>query len=152
MAEGRSTTSSSGAVLDEVRLAEAVAAGSCQLTEAATDMNTYLAGQVADASHTEVIGPLLGASGGSGVVRFAGREVASWGDPSVPEMAFSATKSVASVAAGIAYDTGLLVPEQPVREVLLIEQRGLQRPVLGGLFRDGRGAQRGQPPRPAELA
>jgi CubicO group peptidase (beta-lactamase class C family) len=119
MAAARVTTSSSGAVLDEVRLAEAVAVGTGQWTEAAADMDTYLAGQVADVSHTEVIGPLLGASGGSGVVRFAGREVASWGDPSVPEMAFSATKSVASVAAGIAYDAGLLVPEQRVREVVL---------------------------------
>jgi len=118
MTEEGSTTRGSHAALDEVRLAEAIAAGTGHWTEAAADMDTYLAGQVADASHTEVIGPLLAASGGSGVVRFAGREVASWGDPSVPEMAFSATKSVASVAAGIAYDAGLLVSEQRVREVL----------------------------------
>ncbi|WP_245607119.1 serine hydrolase domain-containing protein [Pseudonocardia spinosispora] len=110
--------SGSGAVLDEFRLAEAIAARTGRWTRAAADMRTYLAAQVTDTDHTEVVGPLLDAGGGSGVVRFAGREVATWGDPSVPEMAFSATKSVASVAAGIAYDAGLLIPEQRVCEVL----------------------------------
>ncbi|MFE0025950.1 serine hydrolase domain-containing protein [Amycolatopsis sp. NPDC059021] len=111
-------TSASGAVLDQAKLSRAIETTTCTWTEAARDMESYLATQVADASHTEVIGPLLDAADGSGVVRFGGREVATWGDPSRPEMAFSATKSVASVVAGAAYDAELLVPHQPVHDVL----------------------------------
>jgi CubicO group peptidase (beta-lactamase class C family) len=87
-------------------------------TREARDIASYLASQVGDDSHREVVGPLLPASGGSGVVRCGGEEVASWGDPDVPEMAFSATKTVLSVVAGVAHDSGLLRPEQPVREVV----------------------------------
>lgn len=119
------TTSGAGGTdptLDPARLADAIDEGTREWTESAADMPSYLAGQVADAGHTEVLGPLLGATGGSGVVRFAGREVARWGDPTVPEMAFSATKSVASVVAGVVYDAGLLVPGQPVREVVALPE------------------------------
>ena len=87
-------------------------------TSQARDIDSYLAAQVDDATERDVIGPLLAASGGSGVVLHGGREVGRWGDPAVPEMAFSATKSVVSVVAGVAYDTGLLVPDQRVSEVL----------------------------------
>jgi CubicO group peptidase (beta-lactamase class C family) len=88
------------------------------LTTAAVDIERYLAAQVADDSHREVVGPLLAASGGSGVVRVGSCEAASWGDPDVAEMAFSVTKSVVSVVAGLAFDDGLLVPDQPVHEVV----------------------------------
>ena len=91
--------------------------GACWTRDAA-DIETYLAGQVADASHREVVGPLLAARGASGVVRVADREVAAWGDPDVPEMAFSVTKTVVSVVAGLAFDDGLLVPDQPVHQVV----------------------------------
>jgi len=37
-----------------------------------------------------------------------GAVVASWGDPTRVEMAFSATKSVLSLVAGVAYDDGTL--------------------------------------------
>ena len=87
-------------------------------TRSAADIDTYLAAQVADDSHREVVGPLLAASGGSGVVRVGGQAVASWGDPGVPEMAFSVTKSVVSVVAGLAFDDGLLVPDQPVHQAV----------------------------------
>ncbi|MHB1510870.1 MAG: serine hydrolase domain-containing protein [Acidimicrobiales bacterium] len=87
-------------------------------TQEATEIDTYLARQVADDRHREVIGPLVPASGGSGVLLAEGHEVASWGDPDVAEMAFSATKSVVSAVAGCAFDDGLLRPEQPVHEVL----------------------------------
>lgn len=79
-------------------------------------MDEYLSAQVDDATHREVVGPLLPAQGGSGVVRVGGREVAAWGDPDVAEMAFSVTKSVVSVVAGLAYDDGLLVLDHPVHE------------------------------------
>ena len=58
-------------------------------------------------------------------MRVGGREAASWGDPQVPEMAFSVTKSVVSVVAGVAFDDGLLVPDQLVHEVVdVAEFRG----------------------------
>jgi CubicO group peptidase (beta-lactamase class C family) len=72
------------------------------------DMAAYLAEQVSDQSHRDVTGPLLDGSGASGVVVHGGRTVGSWGDPAVPEMLFSATKSVVSLVAGVAYDQGLL--------------------------------------------
>ncbi|WP_338082350.1 serine hydrolase [Ferrimicrobium acidiphilum] len=89
-------------------------------TEEAVEIDAYLARQVSDDSHREVIGPLVPASGGSGVVLVEGREVASWGDPDVAEMAFSATKSVVSAVAGCAFDDGLLRPEEPVYEVVVL--------------------------------
>ena len=92
------------------------APGAGRVTDA--DIETYLVAQVSDTSHRDVVGPLLAASGASGVVRVAGREVAALGDPDVPEMAFSVTKSVVSVVAGLAFDDGLLVPDQPVHEVV----------------------------------
>jgi CubicO group peptidase (beta-lactamase class C family) len=106
----------------EVRtaLGDVVGRYSSRWTRDAVDIATYLSRQVDDASHREVVGPLLAASGGSGVVYFAGEEVASWGDPDVAEMAFSATKSVVSVVAGVAYDQGLLRPDQPIAEAIAL--------------------------------
>ena len=104
--------------VDRERLARVVERFSASWTRDAADIETYLAGQVADASHRDVVGPLLPARGASGVVRVADREVAAWGDPDVPEMAFSVTKTVVSVVAGLAFDDGLLVPDQPVHQVV----------------------------------
>lgn len=104
--------------LDGSQLQEVLRARTSVWTSSAQDIEAYLAAQVDDATERDVIGPLLAASSGSGVVLHSGREVGRWGDPSVPEMAFSATKSVVSVVAGVAFDTGLLVPAQRVSEVL----------------------------------
>ncbi|UMP03663.1 serine hydrolase [Amycolatopsis sp. EV170708-02-1] len=97
----------------------AAAAQQARVTPGIEDMASYLESQVADASHREVIGPVLPASGASGVVVHGGERVASWGDPDVPEMAFSATKSVVSTVAGLAFDAGL-IPDlhRPVTETL----------------------------------
>lgn len=108
--------------VDGAALAQVVAEAGARWTSNAADIESYLAAQVADASHREVVGPLLAASGGSGVVRVGGREAASWGDADAPEMAFSVTKSVVSVVAGVAFDDGLLVPDQPVHEVVDVPQ------------------------------
>jgi CubicO group peptidase (beta-lactamase class C family) len=92
--------------LDSVR-----AAGDEQrrrVTPGLANMADYLAQQVKDRSHREILGPLLPASGASGVVLHRGQPIAQWGDPFTPEMAYSVTKSVVSTVAGIAYDTGLL--------------------------------------------
>lgn len=104
--------------VDQQGLARIVREFSVRWTSAAADIETYLAAQVSDTSHREVVGPLLAAHGASGVVRVGGREVAAWGDPDVPEMAFSVTKSFVSVVAGLAFDDGLLVPDQPVHQVV----------------------------------
>jgi CubicO group peptidase (beta-lactamase class C family) len=79
-----------------------------RVTQGIEDMDDYLERQVSDTSHREVLGPLLAASGASGVVAHQGTVIAAWGDPAVPEMLFSATKSVVSTVAGIAFDQGLL--------------------------------------------
>ncbi|RNF93296.1 serine hydrolase domain-containing protein [Streptomyces botrytidirepellens] len=79
------------------------------------DMAAYLDAQVADASHREVIGPLLDGGGASGVVVRRGAVIASWGDPARVEMAYSATKSVLALVAGVAHDDGLLELDEPVR-------------------------------------
>ncbi|QWZ09691.1 serine hydrolase [Nocardioides panacis] len=78
------------------------------------DMASYLATQVGDASHRDVLGPLLDGAGPSGVVVRRGTVLASWGDPTRVEMAFSVTKSVLSLVAGIAHDDGLLHLDEPV--------------------------------------
>ena len=111
-----------GAELDVSALGRLVQAWSRDWTREAVDAPAYLAAQVSDASHRDVVGPLLPATGGSGVVRHRGRQVAGWGASAQPEMAFSATKSVVSLVAGVAYDEGLLVPEQPVGDVLDLPQ------------------------------
>jgi CubicO group peptidase (beta-lactamase class C family) len=53
--------------------------------------------------------------------------LASWGDPGREEMAFSATKSVLSVVAGLAFDDGLLRLEEPVCQAVDLPQFGSAR-------------------------
>ena len=77
------------------------------------DMESYLAAAVSDVSHREVLGPLLNGGGASGVVLRRGAVVASWGDPASAEMAFSATKSILALVAGVAFDDGLLRLDEP---------------------------------------
>jgi CubicO group peptidase (beta-lactamase class C family) len=98
--------------LDAVRRAardqsERVTAGIHRIDE-------YCAAQNRDDSHRDVIGPQLTGTGASGVVVCDGVAVAEWGDPHVPEMAFSVTKSVLSLVAGLAFDDGLLRLDDPV--------------------------------------
>jgi CubicO group peptidase (beta-lactamase class C family) len=86
-----------------------------RVTPGIEDMAKYLTKQVQDESHREVSGPLLPASGASGVIVHGDEVVAGWGDPAAPEMAFSATKSVVSMVAGVAVRSGLLRDvEEPV--------------------------------------
>lgn len=91
----------------------------------AGDMASYLAAAVSDVSHRDVVGPLLNGGGASGVVLRRGAVVASWGDPARTEMAFSATKSVLALVAGVAFDEGLLRLDEPVcRSVSLPQLAG----------------------------
>ena len=87
-------------------------------TPGAADLAAYLPAQVSDASHREVVGPLLDGGGASGVVLHRGQRIAAWGDPSRPEMAFSATKSVVALVAGVAFDRGLLTLGQRVTDTV----------------------------------
>ncbi|MEE4590205.1 serine hydrolase domain-containing protein, partial [Streptomyces antimycoticus] len=87
-------------------------------------MKSYLAAQVGDVSHREVLGPLLNGQGASGVVVRRGVVLASWGDPGRTEMAFSATKSVLSLVAGLAFDDGLLRLDEPVCRSVDLRQFG----------------------------
>lgn len=86
------------------------------------DMASYLATQVGDVSHRDVLGPLLDGSGASGVVVRRGTVLASWGDPTRVEMAFSATKSVLSLLAGVAHDDGMLSLDEPVSRLVDLPQ------------------------------
>lgn len=67
----------------------------------------------------EVIGPLPERRGDpNGLVIKDGYVVAEWGDTHAVDLAFSVTKSFLSTAAGVAYDRGLLDPEDPVAETV----------------------------------
>ncbi|WP_093911924.1 serine hydrolase [Streptomyces sp. cf386] len=100
--------------VDEAALVRAVRAQAGRPVAGVDDMASYLADQVSDASHREVIGPLLDGQGAGGVVVRRGAVLASWGDPARAEMAYSATKSVLSLVAGVAFDDGRLRPDEPV--------------------------------------
>ena len=100
--------------VDLAAVESAVAQQAARPVDGVGDMASYLATQVGDASHRDVLGPLLDGSGASGVVVRRGAMLASWGDPSRVEMAFSATKSVLSLVAGVAYDDGALRLDDPV--------------------------------------
>ncbi|MFE6685671.1 serine hydrolase domain-containing protein [Streptomyces sp. NPDC057743] len=108
--------------VDDDALARAVRRQADRPVPGVEDMATYLAAQVADASHREVLGPLLNGGGPSGVIARRGRVVASWGDPHRVEMAFSATKSVLSLVAGVGFDDGLLGLDEPVHESVRLPQ------------------------------
>jgi CubicO group peptidase (beta-lactamase class C family) len=95
-------------MIDLGAVAAACSAQAGRQTPGIDDMESYLAAQVADTSHREVTGPLLPGTGASGVVVHQGRTVGEWGDPTVPEMCFSATKSFVTVVAGVAHRDGLL--------------------------------------------
>ncbi|MFE7276631.1 serine hydrolase domain-containing protein [Streptomyces sp. NPDC057623] len=102
--------------VDEAALSRAVRAQAGRSVAGVGDMASYLADQVSDAAHREVVGPLLDGRGAGGVVLRGGAVLASWGDPARVEMAFSATKSVLSLVAGVAFDDGALRLDEPVVE------------------------------------
>ena len=108
--------------VDAPGLARAVRDQSGRPVAGVEDMASYLAGAVSDVSHREVVGPLLDGAGASGVVLRRGAVIARWGDPARPEMAFSATKSVLSLVAGVAFDDGLLRLDESVGQSVSLPQ------------------------------
>ncbi|MFG2098511.1 serine hydrolase domain-containing protein [Streptomyces sp. NPDC048612] len=108
--------------VDAAGLARAARAQSERPVPGVEDMASYLAAQVSDDSHRDVVGPLLDGQGAGGVVLRRGVVVASWGDPAQEEMAFSATKSVLSLVAGVAFDDGRLRLDEPVCRLVDLPQ------------------------------
>ena len=104
------------------RLERAVLRQSGRPVAGAADMASYLAAAVSDSSHREVVGPLLDGGGPSGVVLRRGVVIARWGNLARPEMAFSATKSVLSLVAGVAFDDGLLRLDEPAGQSVSLPQ------------------------------
>ena len=97
-----------GAGHTEPALVAVVEAAAGRESAGPRDMRSYVGGILSAQTHAEVIGPLRDGSGASGVVVHRGVVVGEWGDPSVIEMCFSATKTYLSVVAGVAFDRGLL--------------------------------------------
>jgi CubicO group peptidase (beta-lactamase class C family) len=100
--------------MDLEAIQRAVRDQSVRVTAGIERIDEYCAAQNRDESHRDVVGPQLPGTGASGVVMCDGVVVAEWGDPHVPEMAFSVTKSVLSLVAGTAFDDGLLALDEPV--------------------------------------
>ncbi|GAA3487141.1 serine hydrolase domain-containing protein [Streptomyces cremeus] len=118
----RSTAADPWQGVDADALAHAARAQARRPVPGVQDMAAYLDAQVSDASHREVLGPLLDGRGPSGVVLRHGTAIARWGDPTRVEMAYSATKSVLSLTAGIAYDDGFLRLDEPVHRSLAVHR------------------------------
>lgn len=93
----------------------------------------------------EAIGPFRERGDPTGLVIRGGYIVAEWGDPERVDMTFSVTKSFLSSTVGLAYDRGLLRPDEPVyHRMAPIE-------VLGtDLAGPGRGAEDREARRPRE--
>jgi CubicO group peptidase (beta-lactamase class C family) len=100
--------------IDLAAIRAAVRAQAGRVTPGIDDLHSYMKSQTNDASHREIIGPMLPATGASGLVAHRGVVLATWGEYETPEMLFSGTKSLVSTVAGLAFDDGLLVPQAPV--------------------------------------
>lgn len=109
-------------MIDQAAIDAACRGQAQRQTQGIGDIASYLADQVGDHSHRDVIGPLLAGTGASGLVLHEGRVVGSWGDPDTPEMLFSATKSFVSLVAGVAFGEGRLDPARPVAEVVELSE------------------------------
>jgi CubicO group peptidase (beta-lactamase class C family) len=66
----------------------------------------------------EVLGPTKSRGPASGLVVRGGAMAASWGEPERADMTFSAAKSYLSLLAGVAFDRGLLRPDECVGETV----------------------------------
>jgi CubicO group peptidase (beta-lactamase class C family) len=59
-------------------------------------------------------GPVQARGGVSGLIRIAGKEVASWGEPDRADLTFSVAKTYLALLAGVAQGRGLLDPAQTI--------------------------------------
>ena len=74
--------------------------------------------QTDPAPYNRLFGPIHGRGGVSGVIRQHGQVLATWGEPDRADLTFSVAKAYLALIAGLAYDDGLLVPEQRISDAL----------------------------------
>lgn len=65
-----------------------------------------------------LFGPVHPRGGISGVIAQKGRCLKTFGDPQRSDLTFSVAKAYLALLAGVAYDRGVLVPDQPIAEIL----------------------------------
>ncbi len=106
---------------DREAIAGAVRRQAARQTGGIEDIAGYCAAHNLDVSHRDLLGPLLPGRGAAGVVVHRGWVIGQWGDPAMPEMAFSATKTMLSLVAGLAFDDGLLDPHAPVGDTVALD-------------------------------
>lgn len=68
--------------------------------------------------YNRLYGPVHPRGGVSGVIRQDSEVIASWGEPERADLTFSVAKAYLALIAGLAYDDGLLKPDQPIVETL----------------------------------
>jgi CubicO group peptidase (beta-lactamase class C family) len=65
-----------------------------------------------------LLGPVHPRGGVSGVVAQHGKVLTQFGEPSRADLTFSVAKAYLALLAGVAYDQGKLLPDQPIADVL----------------------------------
>lgn len=65
-----------------------------------------------------LFGPVHARGGVSGVIAQAGKPIAQFGDAHRADLTFSVAKAYLALLAGVAYDRGMLVPDQLIAQVL----------------------------------
>jgi len=70
------------------------------------------------APYNRLFGPVHPRGGVSGVIAQQGKVLATFGEPDRADLTFSVAKAYLALLAGLAYDRGLLQPDQPISEVL----------------------------------
>lgn len=68
--------------------------------------------------YNRLYGPVHPRGGVAGLIAQNGRPIAEFGDPDRADLTFSVAKAYLALLAGVAYDQGLLKPDQPIVEVL----------------------------------
>ncbi len=68
--------------------------------------------------YNRLYGPVHPRGGVAGLIAQNGRPIAEFGDPDRADLTFSVAKAYLALLAGVAYDQGLLTPDQPIVEVL----------------------------------
>jgi CubicO group peptidase (beta-lactamase class C family) len=68
--------------------------------------------------YNRLYGPVHPRGGVAGLIAQDGRPIAAFGDPDRADLTFSVAKAYLALLAGVAYDQGMLKPDQPIVEVL----------------------------------
>ena len=68
--------------------------------------------------YNRLYGPVHSRGGVSGVIASHGQVLKTFGEPDRADLTFSVAKTYLAMLAGLAFDRGMLVPDQPITEVL----------------------------------